>query len=275
MNLKMIAAVIGLVFSAASNAGNITPTTNIGGSDLLLNVWEQGAPGGQADQSFTFDLGMTFGQFVANQSTSSATLATLLSTDSTWQGFLASSDTADAGALQWSVIASGNKAYNNTRPAIFGTATVGTDPTTQGNSGFITNSDLNSANTQLGTTINNLNATSAAVAGNANEQVALKGTGAYYQDFTLSNFNSRGFQDGNAIGATGAVWTASNVSGGNTTAAVMTELQGTMTFAQVGGNYVLSYNVPVAAVPEASGVNMALCGLFTLGFLAVRRRNNA
>jgi len=263
MKLKMIMAAIGLTLSAASHA-TIVPTTTVGGSDLLLNVWEQGAAGGQPDQSFTLDLGTTFNQFVTNGANGSATLATLLSTDATWNNFLATSDTTDVGALQWSVIASGNKV--NTRPGIFGTVTVGTDPTTAGSSGFLTNSDLNAANTQVSITISNLNTFA-----NPNEQVAQKGSGGYYQDLSLANFNAAGFQNGNDIGATAAVETAKNIAGGNTAAASMTQLAGTMTFAQVGGNYVLSYNV--AAVPEAPGFGMALCGLAALGFLAVRRRN--
>jgi len=263
MKLKMIAAAVGLILSAASQAA-IVPTTTVGGSDLLLDVWEQGAPGGQPDQSFTLDLGMTFNQFVTNYASHSATLTTLLSTDSTWNSFLASSDTTDAGALQWSVIASGNKV--NTRPAIFGTVTAGTDPTTAGASGFLTNADLNVANTQVATTITNMN-----VGANPNEQISLKGSGAYYQDFSLANFNGSGFQNGNNIGATAAVETAANLAGGTTAAATMTQLAGTMTLTQVGGNYVLSYNV--AAVPEAPGFGMALAGLAALGFLARRRRN--
>lgn len=264
MKLKLIAAVAGLVLSTASHA-TITTTGTVGGSDLLLNVWEQGAAGGQPDQSFTLDLGVTFSQFVA-ASGSAANLATLLSTDSTWQGFLNTSDTADAGALQWSVIASGSKV--NTRPALFGTATVGSDPTTAGNAGFLLNSDLTAANNQVNATINNLN-----TAPSPNEQVAAKGSGSYYQDLSLANFNGSGFSNGNNVGATAAVWTASNVSGGNQTAAVMNQLAGTMSFSQVNGNYVLSYNV--AAVPEAPGLGMALCGLAALGFLAARRRNAA
>ncbi len=263
MKLKMIMAAIGLTLSAASQAA-IVPTTTIGGSDLLLNVWEQGAPGGQQDQSFTLDLGITFNQFVTNAASSSATLATLLSTDSTWSTFLATSDTANVGALQWSVIASGNKV--NTRPAIFGTVTVGTDPTTAGSSGFLTNGDLNASNTQVSITIANMNTVA-----NPNEQIALKGSGSYYQDLSLATFNGVAFSNGNNIGATAAVETASNLAGGNTAAASMAQLAGTMTFAQVGGNYVLSYNV--AAVPEAPGAGMALCGLAALGFLGLRRRN--
>jgi len=262
MKLKLIAAVVGLTLSAASQA-TIVPTTTVGGSDLLLDVWEQGAAGGQPDQSFTLDLGVTFSQFVA-ASGSSANLATLLSTDSTWSNFLATSDTADAGTLQWSVIASGNKV--NTRPAIFGTVSVGTDPATAGTSGFPTNQDLNQSNTQVNGFITNLNTIP-----NPNEQVALKGSGEYYQDLALANYNGVSFSNNNNIGATANVATVTNVSGGTTAPAVVAELAGTMTFAQVGGNYVLSYNV--AAVPEAPGFGMALAGLAALGFLAIRRRN--
>ena len=264
MKLKLIAAAIGLVVSTASHA-DIVPTTTTGGSDLLLDVWEQGAPGGQPDQSFTLNLNETFTQFV-NNANSSATLATLLSTDSTWTNFLASSDTTDAGALQWSVIASGSR-VPTTRPAILGTATVGTDPTTQGAAGFLTNNDILAANSQVSPTIAALNQSST-----PNEQVALNGSGAYYQNFTLSNFNQHGFSNGNNLGTTAAVWTASN-TGAGTAAATMAQLAGTMTFSQVGQNYVLSYNV--AAVPEAPGLEMTLAGAALLGFVALRRRRNA
>ncbi len=265
MKLKMIAAAVGLILSAASQAA-IVPTTTPGGSDVLLNVWEQGAPGGQKDQSFTLDLGMTFTQFVNTVANTGGTtnLATLLGSDSTWAGFLASSDTTDAGVLQWSVIASGNK-VPTTRPAIFGTATVGSDPTTQGAAGFLTNNDINVANTQVSTTISNLNTVAT-----PNESVNLAGSGSYYQDFALANFNTHGFANGNNIGDTANVWTASN-TGAGTAAATMSQLAGTMNFSQVGGSYVLSYNV--AAVPEAPGMGMALAGIAALGFIALRRRN--
>ena len=259
MKLKLIAAVVGLALSAASHAA-INSTGNAGGSDLLLDVWEQGATGGQADQSFTLDLGETFSQFV-NTSSSSATLATLLSTDSTWQSFLSSSDLS---SLQWSVIASGSHVVG-TNAGIFGTAAAGTDPTTSGAFGFPTNSDLQNSNTQIATFIQNLNATGAA------EQVGLKGSGIYYQDLHLSDYNGVSFSNSNAIGTDATVWSVNTIAKGTNTAAAVTELAGTMSFNQVGGNYVLSYNV--AAVPEAPGFGMALAGLAALGFLAIRRRN--
>ena len=259
MKLKLIAAVVGLTLSAASQA-TIVGTTTVGGSDLLLNVWEQNAPGGQPDQSFTLNLNETFSQFVAN-SGNSATLATLLSTDSTWTSFLASSDTTDAGVLQWSVIASGSKVTGNV-PAILGTVAAGTDPTTAGSSGFLIGNDLNTANTQVNLTLGGLNK-------NLDEQVAVSPSTGYYQNYDLQEFNTHGFANGNVIGTTANVETATYA--GSTAAATMAQLQGTMTFAQSGANYVLSYNV--AAVPEAPGFGMALAGLAALGFLAIRRRN--
>ncbi len=264
MKLKMIVAVAGLAFGAAHAAQITTPGT-VGGSDLLLNVYEQGAPGGQPDQSFTFDLGMTFNQFITTVAAGpTTTLATLLSSDTTWQSFLSSSDTADAGALQWSVVASGNKV--NTRPAIFGSVTAGTDPHLAGTSGFPTNQDLNQSNTQLTTFINNLNTVA-----NPTEQVGLKGSGMYFQDLALANWNGVSFSTNNNIGDSAAVAWINNLSGGTTAAAVVSEATGTLNFSQVNGSYVLTY---VNAVPEASGMGMALCGLAALGFLA-RRRNAA
>ena len=255
MKLKMIVAAVGLILSAASQAA-IVPVSTTGGSSLLLNVWEQGAAGGQPDQSFTLNLNMTFTQFV-NASNSSATLATLLSTDTTWTNFLASSDTTDIGALQWSVIAAGAKVPTS-RPAIFATATVGTDPTALG----MTNADIGGSTVQLSSTIGNLK---------GDETVNLPGTNSYYQDFGLSTFNGLAWSNGNNIGDSAAVWTASSISGGGTVAAGLTQLSGSMSLAQVGGNYVLSYNV--AAVPEAPGIGMAAAGLAALGFLALRRRS--
>jgi len=262
--LKLIVAAAGLVLSAASQAALVPPST-VGGSDLLLDVWEQGAPNGAADQSFTLDLGVAFTNFV-NGSSSSSTLATLLSTDATWTNFLASSDTTDAGVLQWSVVASGSKGPVN-RPAIIGTVTVGSDPTTAGAAGHLTNGDINTSNTQISAFFNQLG-----IAG-TQEQTGLKGSGLYYQDTNLAAFNAHGFNNGNAIGATANVETATLVPGATSGAALMASLTGTMTFAQVGGNYVLSYNV--AAVPEAPGMGMALAGVAALGFLALRRRNAA
>jgi len=259
MKLKLIAALAGLALSAASQAQIVPPTTT-GGSDLLLDVWEQGAANGAPDQSFTLNLGVTMSQFLASDA-SSSTLANVLSTDATWTSFLSSSS-AVAGDLEWSVVASGSKVP--TRSSYLGSVTAGEDPV-----GFAaTNANVNSANTTLNEVIANMN-----VAATPNEQINAKGSAAYYQTNNLSNLSSNSWDNGNALGVTGVqVAQALNIGGSTALTAATTVLPGTLAFAQnAAGNYVLSYNV--AAVPEAPGFGMALAGLVALGFVALRRKN--
>lgn len=258
MKFKLIVAALGLIAGAAH--ADIVPTTTIGGSDLLLDVWEQGASTGAPDQSFTLDLGITLTQFL-NASNSSSTLATLLSTDSTWTSFLASSSSV-AGDLQWSVIASGNKVP--TVASYLASVTIGEDALAFGPN----SANVNSANTQLSTTITNLNFSGAA---NVNEQVNTVASNAYYQTYQLSNFNSNAWDNGNNLGATGVqIAQESNVYKSATVIGKV--LPGTLSFAQdANNNYVLSYNV--AAVPEASGFGMLFAGFGALGFLGRRRKS--
>ncbi len=255
MKLKFLVAAIGLIVSAASQAQIVTPSTS-GGSDLLLDVWEQGVAGAP-DQSFTLNLGQTMTQFLASD-TSSSTLATVLANDTTWTSFLASSSDAN---LQWSVIASGNKVP--TRAGLLATVTAGEDAVGLG----LTNNNAISGNVQLASTVDNMN-----VQATPNEQVNTVASNAYYQTATLSNFNGNAWDNGNALGATGVqVATLLNVGGSTAATGATALLKGTMSFAQDGtGNYVLNYNV--AAVPEASGFAVMLAGLGALTLLARRRK---
>jgi hypothetical protein len=265
MKLKSIAAAVGLAISAASQAATIVPSSTAGGSDVLLDVWEQGVAG-HTDQSYTLDLGMTMTQFLSASNTSS-TLATLLSTDSTWTNFLASSSSTP-GDLQWSIIASGNKVP--TRSALLGSVTLGEDPALGQGSG-ITDNNVNSGNTQVATTITNLNGSGAP---NVLEQVNTVASNAYYQTNQLSNFNANAWDNGNAIGVAGVqVAEALNVPGPTSTAASISVLPGTLSFIQdpVAGSYVLNYTV--AAVPEIPGLGMALLGLGAMSLVARRRKN--
>ena len=259
MKLKLIAAVAGLILSAAAQA-TITPTTV--SSDVLLSVWEQGAANNAPDQSFTLDLGMTLNQFVASSNVS-ATLATLASTDSTWSNFLQTSSSV-AGDLQWSVIASGSK--EPTRAAIFGSVGVAED---LGGYNF-TNNNAVVGNTQVTNYITNLNYSGAP---NVNEQVNVNPSAAYYQvNGNLDSFGQAGWVNANSIGAAGVqVAELNNVGGTSATKAALSELPGTLSFVQNGSNYVLSYNV--AAVPGAPGFGMALAGLFAVGFMSLRRKH--
>jgi hypothetical protein len=260
MKLKMIMAVIGLTLSAASQA-QIVPATTVGGSDLLLDVWEQGASNNAPDQSFTLNLGVTMSQFLAADG-SSATLGTLLANDPTWSNFLATSSSV-AGDLQWSVVASGAKVP--TRASYLASVAVGTDPVAFGSN----NSQAINSNTAFSSYIGNLNVNSSAL-----EQTSTAPSASYYMTNVMNTLSSNSWNNGNALGTTGVVFAqASNVGGLASTTAGMNVLPGTLGFTQdASGNYVLSYSV-VSAVPEAPGVGMALAGLAALGFLAARRKN--
>jgi len=256
MKLKFLVAALGLIASAASQA-QILQTNNPGntGSDLLLDVWEQGASNGAPDQSFTLNLNETLTQFLASDTTSS-TLATLSSGDSTWTNFLASSSAAD---LQWSVIASGNKLP--TRAGTLATVTAGEDVTTFA----INNLSITSANTALNTVIDNLN-----VQATPNESVNIAPSPAYYQQYNLGSFGQNIWDNGNVLGATGVqVATLNAIAGTAATVVAPVVLTGTMSFAQgTNGNYVLNY----VAVPEAPGFAVMLAGLGALTLLARRRK---
>jgi hypothetical protein len=266
MKLKLIVAALGLVASAASQA-TIVPTTTVGGSDVLLEVWEQGASTGAPDQSFAFDLGITLTQFV-NNSNNSSTLATLLSTDTTWTNFLNSSSPV-LGDLQWSVVASGSNVP--VTASMLASVTVGEDVTDPFNSGTgMTNGTVLGANGQLGPSIATLNQ-----AANPNEQIVTNtGSKAYFQYSSLGNFNGYAWDNGNNIGVTGVeIAQSSNVGGLQNVAARTTILPGTLGFVQSGSNYVLSYTAPVSAVPEAPGSVLMLAGAGALALLAFRRKN--
>lgn len=261
MQIKYIVAALGFA-AAAAHAAQIVPPSTVGGSDLLLNVWEQADPNGKPDQSFTLDLGQTLTGFVNAQGTYAAagttTLATLLSSDSLWQSFLASSDVP---ALQWAVVASGNKV-----PKLAGIlATIA--PTDNAN--VSTNQSVIVANNQLVATIAALNS-AGVVSGNALEQVNAAPSNAYFQTYALNTFNTSQWNNSSAIGSTMGVGTANNVGGFTSLPDAVAVLPGAFTFAQTGSSYVLTYSV--AAVPEATGFGMVLAGFGVMGFLGLRRR---
>ena len=257
--LRHLVAMLGLAAAASANATiqpGSTPTT---GGELFLSVWEQGAPGGQPDESFTFDTGITFAQFLAGDSVSSI-LATL--NDSTWTSFLAS---ADINSLQWAVI--GSKVASTFPVSIIGTVQNGAE----GQVAMTTAANLVTANTQLNTFLQNVNTTGTHFTQANGESVNLVGNNAYFQGLDLQDFNTKAWNNSNLIGATAEVTQATR----NTTTGFVNELvaPGTMTFADVAGTgYVLSYNV--AAVPEPSGFGMALAGAFGIAFVSLRRRKS-
>jgi len=261
MKLKLIAAAIGLIVSAGSQAASIVPPTAATGSDMLLSVWEQGVSG-VPDQSFTIDTGMTMSAFLASPTSLSLTL---LSSDTTWTNFLATSNDA---ALQWALLGSGKVTSPNVpvdgagkQPSIISTITVGNEALAAQQQ----TATIGAANTQNSTFINNLN-----ILSNPTESVNQTGTNQYFQTLQLSSWNQQAWNNSNLIGTSAAIEQATN-SKFSTDIGYINVLPGTVNFAQSGSNYVLNYTV--AAVPEAPGFAMLLAGFGLMGFVALRRKN--
>jgi len=262
MKLKYLIAALGLTACAASQA-TILNSSNTGGSELFLSVWEQGAT--TPDQSFTIDLGITESAFLAGD-TVGATLATLTgSTDSVWNSMLT---TSTPSALQWAVLA-GNTLG---QPSVLGTVQVGQEgtlSTATTTNGFQSNTTV--ALTQIDTFLAAVNTTGTHGTATNGESLNPVGDNAYFQGLNLSSLNGKSWLNSNAIGATAEVVDLSKTVGRPTPAtSALTVLPGTLSFSQQGGSYVLSYNV--SAVPEPTGSTMVLAGLGIMGFVATRRR---
>lgn len=260
LKLKHIAAATALLASAAAQA-TILNTVTLGGSEFFLSVWQQGTAG-FADQSFAFDLGFQTSQFLPNNNTSQV-WATLGASDAVWSGFLAS---ANAATLKYSVI--GGSAF--VPATVFSTVTVGEEANIAGHysNGRVTTITTGTINGYVG----NVNQTGNHFTVANGESVNQKGSGAYYQDADMNSFNQNGWLNGNDLGVTSEFTSYRRAPGGTSIVGVEQVMPGTISFAKVGNDYVLSYNV--AAVPEASGSAMALAGFGIMSFVAIRRRKS-
>jgi len=263
--LKYLVAALGLVASVPSFATIADPTTPAGGGELFLVVWEQGVVG-KTDQSFTLDTGITYANFLAGAS-SSQTLADILSTDTTFQAFLASSSLSD---LQYAVIG-GTTVLS---PVTLLTTVHAGD---EAQVALGTNNQITGALNQLPTFLNAVNTTGTHPGGVAvnGESSNPTGSSAYFMDVNnpLQYFNlafGGTFSNSNLIGVSSEFTTLAKVAGFGTKPGNEVVLPGIVNFAQVGNDYVLSYTV--AAVPEPTGLGMALAGLGMLGFIGLRRK---
>lgn len=259
LKLKHMAAATALLASAYANATILPTVTPVTGGELFLSVWQEGTVG-FADQSFAFDLGITTQQFLAGNN-SSAIWATLGASDAIWSGFLAS---ANVATLKYSVI--GGQAF--VPATVFSTVTVGEEANIAGtySNGKVTTITTGVINGYLG----NLNVTGTHLTQANGESVNQKGSGAYYQDADTNSFNGVGWNNGNLVGVTSEFTSYRRAPGGTSVVGIEQVMPGSVSFAKVGNDYVLSYTV--AAVPEASGSAMALAGFGIMGFVAVRRR---
>ena len=261
LKLKHIAAATALLASAYANATILTTVTPGTGGEMMLSVWQEGTPG-FTDQSFAFDTGITTQQFLASKSTSQI-WATLGASDAVWSGFLASTNLA---TLKYSVI--GGSAF--VPATVFSTVTVGEEANIAGHysNGRVTTITTGTINGYVG----NVNQTGNHFTVANGESVNQKGSGAYYQDADMNSFNQNGWLNGNDLGVTSEFTSYRRAPGGTSIVGVEQVMPGTISFAKVGNDYVLSYNV--AAVPEASGSAMALAGFGIMSFVAIRRRKS-
>lgn len=261
LKLKHIAAATVLLASAYANATILTTVTPGTGGEMMLSVWQEGTPG-FTDQSFAFDTGITTQQFLASKSTSQI-WATLGASDAVWSGFLASTNLA---TLKYSVM--GGQAF--VPATVFATVTAGEEANIAGiySNGRVTTMTTGPMNGYMG----NVNVTGTHLTQANGESVNQKGSGAYYQDSNMISFNGTGWNNGNDIGVTSEFTSYRRAPGGTSVTGIEQVMPGSISFAKVGNDYVLSYTV--AAVPEASGSALALAGFGIMGFVAVRRRKS-
>ena len=279
MKLKYIVAALGLVASASSFAAILVPNTP-GGGELFLVVYEQNAPNGGLDQSFTLDLGITTSQFIASNTTAQ-TWATLdASTNSDWSSFLS---TSDLGSLQFAVMGSqvtSSSATQNGASTVFSTVTIGKEGSVVGAAAA-----AQTSNGQLSTMIDGtlttgytsyVTNTGTHLTQDNGQSVNAIGTNAYFQQTNMAAFNSQlKFTNNNAVGSAPVEFTSlyrNSIQAGSAKALQYVEPL-MVSFVQTGSQYVLNYgSSAVAAVPEASGFAMALAGFGLLGFASVRRK---
>ena len=281
MKLKLIVAALGLFASASSFAAIATPDTP-GGGELYFVVYEQGAPNGGLDQSFTLDLGIGINSFMASKNTFQNWATLTASTNSVWANFLA---TSDISSLQFAVLgakSTSTSTSSSVASSVFSTVTLG-------NEGNVvpplTTSSSQNSNSQLSTMIggqmtsyqNNVSNTGSHLTQANGQSVNAIGSGAYFQDTNMAAFNNLlKFTNNNAVGSAPVEFTQLYRSPVGTGKALEAVMPGKVSFVQSGGDYVLTYGanlVPtVTPVPEASTYALLLSGLGALGFVARRRK---
>jgi len=253
MKLKYIVAALGLVASAGSQATLAIPSPGTGTGEMALVIWD-------ANRSYTLDLGLTYAQLL---SSGSATLTTLGSGN--WTSFLGVADTAN-----WQYALFGGN--GNQSPVNNGSILSTINASEVGNViGTYDNSNVQSGLGQIQAYYNAVNLTGTHNTANG-DSVNTKGSGAYFGDTAMDSFNFTLFNNSSAVGTTMALEQLQRTQ--LTQGLPIERVKGDITFAQVGGSYVLSYSA-VAAVPEASGYALALAGFGAVGFVGSRRRKRA
>lgn len=251
MKLKFIAAAVALVASGSSFADIHGPAD--GGAELFLSVWQQAGTGtGSVNRSFTFDLGVSLVAMQANQG-ANLYINQIVSGSSEWTAFLA----AGTGALQFSV-AAGDITDAPIILQTFAGSTAATATHQHLFDALDSMSGYTGANNATGTHTSQANGASFNIAGDAYYMGAAQGN---------ATWNASTAYNSVAVG-TSAIFAQMEDGSVNT---VNTVYAGKMFFGQQGSNYVLQYQVQ--AVPEPTGIALALAGFGAVGFVARRRKS--
>jgi PEP-CTERM motif len=260
LKLKYLAAAAAMAVASSAFAQAKGPAD--GGGEMFLNIWQvAGANGGTTSSSYTLDLQVTWSDFVANQNVN-LFINKIVSDQYFTQMLTAAS--ASLGALQFSVFGGDQQVDTpvNNLISTFAGATAKPE-----NGGV-----LGTALDQIQNYTGALNATGSFVnqtGGGASYNTAgatYYGSGAGLNTLAGASSPNSGFVGSNLIVAQ---FTQNGFD--PNTVPNKTIFPGTFYFGQQGGNYVLQYQV--AAVPEPTGIALALAGFGVVGFVGRRRKS--
>ncbi len=250
--LKHLAAAAALV--AASPAFAFLAGPDDGGGELVLNVWEKnGYNGGTGDASYALDLGITYAQFIANKNVD-LYINQIVSDPYFTQ--LLSNGSLDLTKLEFSVFVGDRVDTTATFISTFASL-----PTAKP----ADNGQLDNGLTQIANYTGALNGQPGMLL-NANGSSYATSGAAYYQTgnlLTLANFSSP-----NSGLVNTAPLAVSEFEAG--TPIIKTVFPGVFSFSNATGAYTLQYQV--AAVPEPSGIALAMAGFGVMGLIARRRK---
>jgi hypothetical protein len=256
--LKHLAAAAALV--AASPAFAYLSGPDDGGGELILSVWQAAGTGtGTVSASYSLDLGVTYQQLLDNQSVN--LYINQVISDTYFSQLLA---VANTSLLQFSVLTGDRTDHPYPNEQLLSTF-AGSVALPQ------YNNILDSALDQVANYVGALQASGNIFAATNGSSFNTTGD-AYYATNDLNTLTGQSSPNSGLIGTSLKVVDVVGVAGacGPLCVPTKTTLPGVFTFAQSGGTYTLQYQV--AAVPEPSGLALALAGFGVVGFIARRRK---
>ena len=260
MKLKLIAAAVALVASGSSFATISGPYDGIANTgvaaELFLTVWQQSGTGtGSVNRSFTWDTGVSMFDMQANTGVNLFVNQTV-SGSNEWVAFLA----AGTGALQYSVVAGDLTDGTPTILSTFAGSSIATKTNLSQDNALNLISQYTGANNPTGTHATQANGASFNISGD---------------EFYMTNGSNtwQGSTGNNSVAVGSSTIFGQMVKNGSNPGfnTINTIYSGKMFFGQQGSDYVLQYQVQ--AVPEPTGIALALAGFGIVGFVARRRKS--